>query len=193
MEWTVDRMQFTTWLDILPPEIQQKIWKIVYKDTLAKLGEFRMYQGVLRQYMRRAFRNDVRDILFNRSDDLIVIVRRDRVSSISVEHLEDETFNPKTVLTGLFIAPPSASESDRRRIEQTWRDGPRTVLKQFNSCNILDPKVVDSLSKAYGLCKTVMDDWVAIGRWDERAASRFTYPNGLGHVFSENDLVGCVE
>ena len=191
MEWSVDKVRFTTWLDILPPEIQQKIWKMVYRNTLAKLSEFRMYQGVLRQYMRRAFRSDVKDILFNRSDDLIIIVRKDRVSSISVDHIEDETFNPKTVLTGLFIAPPSASESDRRRIEQTWRDGPRTVLKQFNSCNILDPRVVNSLSKAYGLCKTVMDDWKAIGRWDERAASRFTYPDGLRQVFSKKMWASC--
>jgi hypothetical protein len=178
ISWDVGRVRFRTWLDLLPLELQQKIWREVNRATLAKLSEFRMYQGILRIYMRRAFKDEIKDVVFSRGDD-VVVLRRDYHSGDYYESVVSGSVDHLAAISGLFRAPKSEAEHTRLRIRQSWQDGPRTVIDKFSSCGILDPKIVDSVSKAYGLCKPVIDDWSSIGRWDERAASRFTYPDGL--------------
>ena len=172
--WPAGRIVYATWLDVLPLEIQQHIWRLVNQETLKKLAEFRMYRGILRLYMKKAFGNEIKDLVFSR-DNKAIILREGGERERLEESVVYRGIDSVEKLSGLFQCPPSATPTDAERLKRNWCSGPKTVVSEFTSCGILDARIVDNLAKAYGLCKPIMEDWSAIGRWDERAASRYTY------------------
>ena len=159
------------WINILPEEIQQLIWKEVYKETLGKLHEFRMYKELVKQYIKRAIKDDDIYFVFDRKNDLFYS-NRNGDGNIYINQYTTST------LSAMFSSP--TIETMHGTIS------PKTqVLSNFNTCGIMDPLIIDTMPKMYGLCRPIPDNWTFIGRYNEYAARKFTYIKGIRKIYIE--------
>lgn len=156
------------WVNILPEEIQQLIWKEVFKETLDKLHEFRMYKELVKQYMKRVIKDDNIYLVFDRKNDLFYTNINDH-ENIYINHYTSDT------LSAMFSTPTI----------ETMHGGispKRQVVTNFNTCGIMDSSIIDTMPKMYGLCRPIPDNWIFIGRYNEYAACRFTYVKGIRKI-----------
>lgn len=72
--------RFSTYLDFLPEEIQQYIWRLVYKDTLTKIKVFSRYKKYMEPIVKRELYDrfwSYRCVRFNNDKRLIKYIKND--------------------------------------------------------------------------------------------------------------------
>ena len=143
-----------SWMDILPEDIKNVIWREYFKAPLLQIREFGMYRGIIRIYMQKHIhKNYYDDVKYSRDGRHVVLRCATNMKQHCIVNEEQDThYN----IVSLF------SSYDTQTRERTYY-------------KIFDDSIVTNVKSLYGLCKAVPENWDYIGRAEDIVAGKYTY------------------
>ena len=163
---------YTSWLDILPEDIQTLIWKKVYDCSVEQIAVFGSYKALVKCYLsKHIFHNN------NNNNNNIKAIVMDNNDNFIQQNNDNRFYrcgeNVKYYKIISQMMSPS-SDWDSNNNNEEFYCAKKFYRDKFNTIKIFNKNIVDTLYKIYMLCNFIPPDWNKIGRWENLAATRYT-------------------
>jgi hypothetical protein len=151
--------QQQTWLDILPNDIHELIWREKYKECFTQIQLFGQYRKIIRIYLKQLFYSKYYDdIKFSRDG-----------KQVTIRHPTPHTNRP-------MWAESSCPGHIYKELCPLFTSYGNNFSERV-SFRIFDENIVPDIITLYNICKDVPENWDYMGWAGETAASKFTYMN----------------
>ena len=161
---------YTSWLDILPEDIQTLIWKKVYDCSVEQIAVFGSYKALVKCYLSKHIfhnnNNNIKAIVMDNNDNFIQQNNDNRFYRCG------ENVKYYKIISQM-MSPSSDWDSNNNNNEEFYC-AKKFYRDKFNTIKIFNKNIVDTLYKIYMLCNFIPPDWNKIGRWENLAATRYT-------------------
>lgn len=162
--------QITTWMDILPEDVKEVIWKQFYKtNVMVQVQSFGQYRGIIRIYIKNHLKGKFYDDM--------KYSRNNRIHIRSEHKIESDIQPHRNTLSDEIIwYTNNVHDECHKSICRFFGEFNYSINEyQTNKGDyIFNPKIINSIEMLYGICKLTPENWDYIGRYDETSARRFT-------------------